>query len=92
MKPDLKKVEADAKADYQDKEAFWSMFRCHDPNCNALLTQDAHSLGRCGQCQGVKFIVARYLTEDEDAAIKAGTLHPHKVQLSTQAKPLREVH
>ena len=66
----------------EDGELILSMFRCWDPVCNAILTVEAHDKGRCGGCQGIKFRIARYLTDAEAEAIKAGTLIPHKVDLN----------
>jgi hypothetical protein len=63
-------------------EVIWSMFRCADLNCNTLLTKFDHSQGRCGGCQGIRFVVARYLTDEESENIKSGILIPHKVDLN----------
>jgi hypothetical protein len=70
-----------------DKKPILSMFRCYDPNCNALLTKEAHDLGRCGGCQQHKMKVATYLTEEEDKAIKEGKLIPHTVDLNLVEPP-----
>ncbi len=75
-------------------EIIWSMFRCWDMNCNALLTKEDHDLGRCGGCQGRKYKVATYLTEAEEAAISEGRLHPHRVNLNVvgvEPPPPKEV-
>lgn len=64
-----------------EKEIVWSMFRCYDPNCNTLLTVEAHNRGECSGCQGVRFRIARYLTNEEHRLIAEGKLNPHKVDL-----------
>lgn len=58
-----------------------SRFRCADPNCNKLLTKEAHDNGACAGCQGVRFIIARYITKKEEKLIKTGKLIPHEVDL-----------
>lgn len=82
MKPDLDKAEEQARRDREDGEVVMSMFRCWDMNCNTLLTEEDHALGRCSGCQGRKYKIATYLTEEEDKLIKEGKLHPHKVNLN----------
>jgi len=64
-----------------EHEVVMSRFRCADPNCNTLLTRYDHDLGRCGGCQGVRFVIAKYITEEEAAQIEAGILKPHEVNL-----------
>ena len=51
-------------------EIIMSKFRCADPNCNTLLTEFDHGLGRCGGCQGIRFIIARYVTDEEQQKIE----------------------
>jgi hypothetical protein len=71
---------ANAEADKKESgDIIWTMFRCADLLCNKLLTVEDKAQGFCGGCQGVRFGVARYVTESEQAQIDAGTLHPVKV-------------
>lgn len=74
----LAQHEADKK---EPGDIIWTYFRCADLQCNKLLTVEDRANGYCRGCQGVRYGVARYLTEEEDADIKAGKLHPHKVNL-----------
>jgi hypothetical protein len=46
------------------------------------MTEEDIKLGRCGGCQGRKYKVATYLTEEEHRLIEAGELQPHKVDLN----------
>ena len=80
----VQKAMADHEADKAakaDGEIIWSMFRCADLYCNKLLTVEDHTQGQCGGCQGIKFIIARYLTKKEARLIKQGKINPHKVNL-----------
>lgn len=83
-------AEADQKA---PGDIIWTFFRCADIHCNKLFTVHDREVGYCGGCQGVRFMVARYLTEDEKAKIDAGELHPHKTNLDEigAEPPVREV-
>lgn len=74
----VKDAEADKKA---PGDIIWTRFRCADLQCNKLLTVEDHAQGFCGGCQGVRFMVARYVTPKEAKLIKAGKLRPHQVNL-----------
>lgn len=76
----LGKALVDAEKDKKEPgDIIWTMFRCADLQCNKLLTVEDKAQGFCSNCQGIRFMVARYVTEDEQAQIDAGTLHPVKV-------------
>ncbi len=65
-----------------DPNVIWSLFRCHNVACNRLLEREANRKdGFCRGCQGVKFVIATYLTEEEKTGIEAGTIKPYRVNL-----------
>lgn len=86
---------ANAEADQKKPEdIIWTMFRCADIHCNKLFTEEDKKQGYCGGCQGVRFMVARYLTDDENAEIAAGRVHPVKIncdEVGPEPAPPREV-
>jgi hypothetical protein len=78
-----------------DPDVIWSLFRCHNVQCNKLLEKEvSRHDGYCRGCQGIKFVIATYLTEEEDTGIKAGTIKPYKINLDVvglEPPGLREV-
>ena len=78
-----------------DPNVIWTIFRCHNVQCNKILEKEGDRQdGFCRGCQGGKFVIATYLTDEEDAAIKAGTIKPHRVNLDVigiEPEPPREV-
>jgi hypothetical protein len=86
----LAQHEADKKS---PGDIVWTFFRCADIHCNKLFTVEDREVGFCGGCQGVRYMVARYVTEDEQALIDVGKLHPHKTNLDEigPEPPVREV-
>jgi hypothetical protein len=78
-----------------DPNVIWSMFRCQNLQCNRLLEREKNRQdGYCRGCQGIKFVVATYLTDEETAGIKAGNIKPYRVNLDVvgiEPPELREV-
>ena len=65
-----------------DPNVTWSLFRCQNLVCNKLLERetDRHD-GFCRGCQGIKFVIATYLTEEEKVGIDTGNTKPYRVNL-----------
>jgi hypothetical protein len=78
-----------------DPNVTWSFFRCQNLVCNKILEKEENRRdGYCRGCQGNKFVIATYLTDEEDAGIKAGTINPYRVNLDVvgiEPPPPREV-
>lgn len=78
-----------------DPNVTWSYFRCQNLVCNKLLEQEENRQdGFCRGCQGGKFVIATYLTDEEDAGIKAGAIKPYRINLDVvgmEPPELREV-
>ncbi len=65
-----------------DPNVYWSLFRCHNVQCNRLLEKEENRRdGFCRGCQGVKFVIATYLTDEEKEQIDAGIIKPYRVNL-----------
>lgn len=65
-----------------DPNVIWSLFRCQNLVCNRLLEEwDTRQNGFCTGCQGNKFVIATYLTDQEKADIDAGKIKPKRVNL-----------
>lgn len=76
------KCGAKSKDMEDDPNVNWSYFRCFNVQCAKLLEAENNRRDSyCRGCQGIKYVIATYLTDDEEAGIKAGTIKPYRVNL-----------
>lgn len=65
-----------------DPNVIWSYFRCFNVQCSRLLEKEE---GRpdpfCRGCQGIKYVIATYLTEEEKEGIDSGRIKPYRINL-----------